>query len=240
MLTHVVTWKWQSSLYRERFQAEHVNALLAAFEENLERGHRFLCVTDDPSGVACETYPLWDDHRDVPNLWSREMPSCYRRLKIFDPKTQRAMGISAGDSVVSVDLDVVVTDGLDRLLDRTERFVGWETRGTVHPRVFNGTIFMLRAGELSDVWEDFDPARSPRLAHRSGYYGSDQGWLSYRLAAAEAGWKRDDGIRSYLRDVRHARRLPEGTRLLSFNGRHKPWHPDVQRQLPWLARYWRT
>jgi hypothetical protein len=207
---------------------------------HLKQPHRYVCVTDDPGIVDCETYPIWKDHNELKNHLGQDFPSCYRRLKIFDPETTRAMGIADGERVVSLDLDVVIVSALDPLFDRPEDFVGWRVPGGRNPSVFNGTLFMHRATTMSRLWNDFSPKDSPRLAMSSGYFGTDQGWLSYRLAQSAAGWTRDDGVLGYNQDCRLTGAVPAHARIISFHGgARKPWDARVRVESPWIIDHWR-
>jgi hypothetical protein len=236
-MIHVVTWKWHQR-YRHSFLPGYVNVLERMVRRAYDGEHRFICVTDDPFGIDGETFPLWDDFKDIPNPHgATEYPSCFRRLKLFDPETQRAMGITTGDRVVSLDLDTVVIDGLNTLWDRNESFVGWAVKNRHLDRVFNGSMWMLRAGEHAEVWETFDPLESPKEANRLGYLGSDQAWMSYCLADTQAGWGECDGIYTRMQTMR-TRGLPSDARVVMFHGPVKPWDA-VQNGTPgWVNKYW--
>src|SRR5690606_16506721 len=184
-MLHVVLWKWNQPGYRERFTSEHVNVMGKMLRRHMNGyRHRVVCVTDNSSRIdpTIDTFPLWNNYNHLPNASGRHLPSCYRRLKIFDPVTQREMGINPGDRVMSIDLDMVIARDLRPLVTRQEPFVGWAVRGTVHPRVFNGSMFMFTAGEFEEVWTSFHPELSPRKAFKLGYFGSDQAWLSFNLS----------------------------------------------------------
>jgi len=233
MLT-VLSWKWGAA------QAEHVNIHKRMIARTLKRPHRYLCVTDDTRGVQAETFPLWDDLSTLVSPHGVDKPSCYRRLKIFDPETTRAMGIRDDDIVLSIDLDVVAIKDLDFLLSRggDADFIGWIIHCGWHHRTVNGTIFMLRAGRLPHIWHQFDPAKSPAIARHSGYFGTDQGWLSLNLAHWP-GWTREDGVVPFTGDLAHRSALPPHTRLVSFHGTRKPWDEYVQKAHPWILEHWR-
>lgn len=233
MLT-IVTWQWGGT-----FPSDHVNEHRAMIAAHLRQPHRYVTVTDALAGLTGETFPLWDDLDGLPNLNGPDQPSCYRRLKLFDPETTRAMGIADDDRVVSLDLDVVAVGDLDPLFDRPEDFVGWRVPGAAHSSVFNGTIWMSRAASMPHVWNSFDPRRSPAVARTRGFHGSDQGWLSYLLSDKSAGWSRRDGIISYRDDVALTRKLPGHARLISFHGLRKPWDADVRSADPWIEKHWR-
>ena len=237
MLT-VVTWKWSSN-YRHSFRAEYVNVLERSVRRAYDGDLRFVCVTDDPLAVEGETFPLWSDFSDIPNPHgATEYPSCFRRLKLFDPETQAAMGIQPGDRIVSLDLDTVVIDDLNYLWDRNEPFVGWAVKNRFHDRVFNGSMWMLRAGEFADVWHDFDPLVSPKVANRAGFLGSDQAWMSMKLAGEQAGWDQSDGVYTRMQTMQ-VKGLPPDARIVMFHGPVKPWDA-VQNGTPgWVGKYWK-
>jgi hypothetical protein len=229
----VVCFKWKQRGYHTTFHAAHVNVLRRMVARHYSKPHRFVCITDDPAGVECETAPLWPDHGALQNVCGSYLPSCYRRLRLF----ARDM-TWLGARIVSIDLDCVVVGGLAPLWDRDESFVAWSARGTHHPVVVNGSMFMLRAGAHPDVWEEFDPAKSPAEARGAGYLGSDQAWLGYRFRGCPS-WSAADGVLSFQRDLKHRRRLPSGARVVFFHGRENPWDAEVQTAHPWISEHWR-
>jgi hypothetical protein len=238
-----IVWKWVSPTYRTVFTAEYVNVFRAMLRRCYAAKHRLVCITDDPAGVECETFPLWDDHAAVPNASSPLFPSCYRRLKIFDPAVQRALKIRPGERIVSMDLDVVLCGDLVPMLDRTEDFIGWRGIGTFVPVVYNGSLFSFRAGRFEWLWTEFDPVKSPQQARDARYFGSDQAYMSFRLNGSAPGWDVPDGVYSYARDFARTGGLsepPPNARAIFFNGKRKPWEPATQAMASWIARYWRA
>lgn len=235
-----VCWKWASG-YRHVYTAEHVNVMRAMVARHYKKPHRFVCITDDPTGVEAETFPLWEDCSKLTNASGEHLPSCYRRLKIFDPATQAAMGIEPGTRIVSLDLDTVICGDLTPLVDRGEEFVGWALKGTYHPRVFNGSMFLLEAGKVAEVWADFDPESSPAVAAAAKFRGSDQSWLSYRVGVDRPGWTKANGIVSYALDLRRSPdHLPTGARVVMFHGHMKPWHLHHVGRPAWVREHWRV
>lgn len=238
-----VCWKWRSDKYRQKFTAEHVNVWARGLSRCLKDApHRMVCVTDDPEGIEIETYPLWSDFTDLLNPSGEHLPSCYRRLKLFSGACTDEMGIARGSHVVWMDLDVVfVNDVRPMFYTRDEPFVGWRGVGSHNDEVYNGTVVMFRAGAVEYLWDEFDPVESPRAAHKARYFGSDQAWLSMRMAGRAAHWSLRDGMFSYSRDVRPARNgyLPPMARIVSFNGKWKPWDPEVVAKAPWIKEHWR-
>src|SRR5688572_11090902 len=84
MLT-VVTWCWG-----KKYGPEYVERLHAGVRRHLKQEHRFLVCR--PAGI------------DIPLL-----SGCLVRMRMFDPAWQWTNGINAGDRIVSMDLDNVIT-----------------------------------------------------------------------------------------------------------------------------------
>lgn len=241
-MLQVVLWKWQQPNAREVYTAQHVNVMASMLHRNLSGlKYRIVCVTDDPYGVMPETHPLWEDHNDLPNATKHNLPSCYRRLKLYDPATQAAMGIKPGDRIMSIDLDTLVLRPLKPILDAasTHRFMGWALPGQHHPKVFNGSLQIFTAGDLSEIWSAFNPASSPRDALKAGFLGSDQSWLSMNLVNKP----KCDGlgypaVASYPHHIRRLSKLSKDVHLIFFHGSRKPWHELAMQESPWIKRYW--
>lgn len=241
-IINCVLWKWHQPGFRHNYTSEHVNIVADMITRNKRAMNvRIILVTDDGLGVqpGIKVHPLWNDFQDLPNRSGANLPSCYRRLKLFDPETQTAMGINAGERIVSLDLDSVISNDLTPLWEKREHFVGWAVRGTHHLRVFNGSMFMFTAGENSGIWSRFDPLRTPNACHAALYMGSDQSWLSYNFAkdVTCGSWAYPQAV-SYPKEVSKRLELSRGTSVVFFHGKRKPWHPEVQRETPWIKKHW--
>lgn len=246
-MTTFVCWKWRQPNYRTTYTAEHVNVWAAMLRRHYRAPSRLICVTDDPRGVTgCETFPMWSECDGLVNPSGPHLPSCYRRLKIFDPRVTSEMDIDDGAPVTSIDLDVVFVADLQPVVDKfpDAPFVGWRGVGARNPVVYNGSIFRFRAGRAPFLWHDFNPERSPLEANKAHYFGSDQGWISYRLKGSAPGWGVLDGVLSYSsnlsqqRGIHNRRVLPGHARIVSFNGKRKPWEAAVQQASPWIGKHW--
>lgn len=234
-----VCWKWTQPGCRSSYTAQHVNVFRNMISRNVMMPHRIICVTDDPKGITCETYPLWNDFNTISNPNGSHLPSCFRRLKLFDGATTDAMGIPRDSKVISLDLDIVILKDITVMYTNyNEAFTGWKRISPSRPIEYNGSMWMLRAGRMQDVWDNFNPIRSPLIARRQKHYGSDQGWISYYLRGAYPGWTRSDGMYSYSSDV-YKRIFPKNARIISFNGKHKPDMGHVQVENPWIRHYYR-
>lgn len=235
----VVCWRWQPpSGYRSTFGPETVNTLRAMVARRYATPHRFVCVTDDRRGIdpRVEIVPAWNDFADVPSPHGRKNPSCYRRLRMFDP----AIASVLGRRFVSLDLDVVITGSLDALWDRPEDIVLYGDTNPQPGSHYNGSMILHTAGTRSAVWTEFDPRVSPDIARQSKAWGSDQGWISYRLGPHEAKFTRDHGVYSYRNHLRnHGRRLPDDAVMVVCHGAEDPWGAELQ-ALDWVRTHYQA
>jgi hypothetical protein len=233
----VVVWKWHKPGYRSKFDGAAVNTMRNMVARHYPEPHRFICVTDDPTGIdaGIETYPLGDLYLDLKNpTWSWG-PNCYPRLQAFAPEFEQV----AGRRFVSMDLDTVITGDLRPLWNRPEDFVIYAS--VQAKNAYNGSMFMMTAGSRRKVWDEFDPKTSPAASNAAGNTGSDQGWIQYILGRQEAIWTAHDGIFAYRWDCLKARRggLPPNCRMVVFHGKYDPWQIETQRLSPWIRGYYR-
>jgi hypothetical protein len=232
---NAVCWKWATATgYRSSYGPETVNILARMVRRHYADLDRFICVTDDGAGLDpdVDVLPAWNDYADLPSPAGRNNPSCYRRLRAFAPD----IGAVFGERFVSLDLDVLIASDLRPLWDRPEDFVIW---GDTNPRTYyNGSMVLMTAGARSHVWTEFDPVTSPQLSRNAGHWGSDQGWISYRLGPNEAKWTTADGVYSFRNHLQGRRELPANARCVVFHGHADPWHPHVQRHYPWVVEHY--
>lgn len=229
MLT-VTSWLWG-----EKYHLDYVRRLSAGLKRHLRQAHRIVLVTDralTPEAIGFdEVWPIVDSPLT-------EVRGCLARLRMFDPKWQATHGIPRGHRLVCVDLDVVVTASLDSLLDRPEPFVILQGANAANPCPYNGSLWLLRGGEHSDVWHDFTFDAAKKVAHHD--FPDDQGWMWHKIPNA-AKWQAgpDSGVYAFQKPgwpkgkgVVH---LPAGARLVAFPG----WRdPEQFVHLPWIKEHW--
>jgi hypothetical protein len=229
-------WRWTPPKgYRSTFAPETVYALKAMIARHYHRPFRFVCITDQPEALpGIETVKLWDDCAGIPSPIGHSYPSCYRRLKVFAPDA----GETFGERLVSIDLDTVIVDDITPLFDRSEDFVIWGCSDFPHTTPYCGSLWMLKTGTRPQVWTEFDPKVSPKLAWRAGCRGSDQGWLAYILGKNEATWGQQDGVYSFRKHLsQRGYQLPDNAAVVSFHGKRDPWGQFCQ-QIPWIRQHY--
>jgi hypothetical protein len=234
----VICWKWPPAPgYRSSYGPETVNTLFRMVDRHFPEPHRKLCVTDDAKGIDADVGVIqaWNDFASVPSPHGGHNPSCYRRLRLFHPDAAQWFG----NRFVSLDLDTVITGDLRPLWNRPEPFIAWGDTNPLPGSHYNGSMMLLTAGARAQVWTDFNPKTSPQQSLQARCFGSDQGWISFKLGKGEARWTRKDGVYSFRNEVAsHGQSLPANARIVFFHGLLDPWMSLVQRKYPWVKEHY--
>lgn len=230
MLT-VLTWLWAQPGGRATYTAEHVNIWAAMVRRHLRMPHRLACVTDMPDGIARHVdiiappgeFTGWE----IPT-WTGDKPQCLRRVALFAPDAASRFG---AERLVSMDLDCVISGGLDPLFSRQEPIVLYKSPSGAAPvaRPYNGSMLMLTAGVRPEVYSGLTLQGAIEAGRL--YPGSDQAWISYALGPGEATWCEADGV------VWWGRWFGDPARVMFFPGHPKPW--QLLEQEPFIAAHYR-
>ena len=240
----VVCFKWKHTVGEPlpavargiKYDAAYINKLYHAIERNLTIPHRFVCVTDDPEGIECETYPLWD--------WGREYGRCFTRLKMFDPAMKQVFG----NRVACIDVDTVITGNLDDIFSHKEDFIIHTYYPDSHgyQQKYNGSLVMMDIGSRPQVYTQFDGENSvklmKKLQEKKKVIGSDQAWINYILGDGEARFGESDGIYHLRNIMNHPKRkrgeLPVGAKMVMFSGNQDPSMGLYFGKLNWVDKNW--
>jgi hypothetical protein len=174
------------------YDHHYVNKLQKAVRKHLSLPHRFVCLTDDSSGLKCRTKQL-----------PRELKGWWAKLYLFN--------LHLEGKVLYLDLDTLVTDSLDFVGEYDGDFA--ILRDFYRPEGY-GSGVMLWNETPSHVWDRwFD---NP-VIHTLG----DQGWIEDQIPNADRLQDLYPGkFVSYKADCEKG--LPEGASVLCFHGTPKP------------------
>lgn len=223
------------------FKAEYAVQLAKRIREVLPVPHRFVCICDEvppeSSGVTWVQTPA--KALEVANMRSPEgdrFPSCYRRLWAQSEEAAALLG----ERVLLIDLDLVPVRDWSPIVNRPEPFVGWRPyRDWGRQMRIGGGLYLFTPGAHVKVWTDFyaNPRAAITSARNAGFRGSDQAWLSFKLAGKVPVYGRDSGIYS-IRDLGNSHDLPKDARLVQMNGpaHCKPW--SYRGPAAWVAQHW--
>lgn len=238
-MVNVVCMKWGT-----KYGPVYVNNLFRGVSRCLERAHRFVCFTDDRSGLLpeIETLPL-----PLPGLSGHDIASAWNKLGIF-----RSPLFDLEGPTLFLDIDLIVTGSLDPFFDyETERFViinDWQ-----HPKSYvgNSSVFRFEAGKYGAVLDNYlEKQEWIKTHHRNeqeylSHFWHERGEIAYWPPHWCASFKRHclpDWPKMYWR----VPSLPSDARVVVFHGTPNP--PEALRGLwskgrlirpsRWIARYW--
>lgn len=241
---NIVTLKWG-----DRYGPHFANRLYGGVRRNLTRRFRFLCLTDDQTGLRSEieTYPL--PLIDLPDEFAR---SAWLKLGLFRDR----IGDMEGECLF-LDLDLLITNDIDCFFDHMcgKKCIihNWVQKHQVfkkRPNVGNSSVFRWIANTTQHIVDKFQSERDWALRE----FRPEQAYLTYSLG--EKYWWPDDWVRSFKRHAIPAfpcnllfqPKLPPGTRILVFHGRPDPdealtghWDARLHRRTrpaPWIADHW--
>jgi hypothetical protein len=237
----VLCMKWGA-----KYGPEYVNRLYGMVARNLARPFRFVCLTDDASGVRAEVVCA-----PIPRLPPIAQPKERGWLKLgaFSPELKDLLD----ETVLFLDLDVVVMRSLDQFFDHAGAFPmirDWYHHSRV---VGNSSVFRYRPADRFALFEAFcgDPDRivtrvrneqeflSEYLGERGELSFWPRAWCQSFRVSCLAPWP----LRAWLPP-----RRPETCRVLIFHGEPKPPEALVGRPgliqtfrpSRWLEAYWQA
>ena len=242
---NIICMKW-GALYGPHY----VNRLHSAVRRNLVRPFRFMCFTDDPSGLdaGVETAPmppiqLAPEHRMEP----------WRKIGLFNRELADLRG-----AALFLDLDLVITGSLDDFFAYEKgRFCIVHNWTAPSARVGNSSVYRFEIGADSYVLDRFyDQSHQ----HWIDKFRNSQTFLSNTVRDMNfwppdwcASFKRHCVPRWPFRFVVPPRK-PQSARIVVFHGHPNPddalngrW-PDPKpykriykqiRPAPWIAEHWR-
>lgn len=194
-----------------RYGPEYVNRLAAMVARHTTLPYRFVCLTDDPAGVTCETAPIGTD---APGWWAK--------LVLFRPHPALV-----GQRVLFFDLDTVLVGSIDPLLAYRGEFA--ILRDFYRPQGYGSAIMAFAAGFGPNVWTSFLAKRDDIMASAH----SDQTWIEHEVPQADRWQDVCPGlIGSYKADAMQD--SPKGFAVCCFHGIPKPHEVDG-----WVRQAWR-
>jgi hypothetical protein len=198
---------------------DYVNILAGMVRRHLSVPHRFVCFTDNPAGVDCETLPI-----DPP------LPYWWGKVTLFrHPVPGR---------ILYLDLDTVIVGSIDA-------FAAYDgPLCVIKPhdgRSGYGSALMSIAPDFGrEVWDRFAPDPVASIAHcrkhaDPPWNSGDQRWLELNVPHADYWQDIAPGrIASYR--FHCADGLPPAARIVGFKGNPKPHEVSD----PWVREHWRA
>ncbi len=244
---NVISFKWGT-----RYGADYVNRLQNSVQRHLTRPHRFVCFTDDPTGIqpSVETLPL--PEIDLP------MPAAvngWRKISLF------RNDLPLDGLTLFLDLDLVLTGSLDDFFTFGEPtdipiIHNWVQRHKTifraDPLIGNSSVFRFQANQCKFVWDQFHKEKDWALAN----FSPPQSYLTHCIRPRMKFWP-DEWVRSFKRHCRPpfpfnwllSPSLPPQARIIAFHGKPDPDEAAVgyrgsrlnhySRPALWITDHWR-
>ena len=226
---NVITWKWGGA--RAFYNAEHVNTLYAMLTDNLTIPFDFTCITDDATGIDARVkiVDLPQFEHLPPNR--RGGTSCFVRLWAFSEEAKAVLG----NRILSLDLDIVVTNNLDALFSQRGDFVAWFDPASPAYR-YQGGFFIHQTGTRKFLWDEFQGQETQNMTRSVGLNGTDQAWLSYRLPV-EHYVNKSYGLWKAKEFAQNNNPFDDSC-LVQLQGDWPPWDSRGERMFPDLCKIW--
>ncbi|MFN4804763.1 MAG: hypothetical protein ACK46A_08250 [Akkermansiaceae bacterium] len=143
-LQTVICLKWG-----KRYGSEYVNKLYTMVQRNTKRPLRFICITDDNSGLieSIETRPM--PAFELPDIFRY---SGFRRMFLFKESLYDLTG-----DVLHLDVDLLVTGSIDDFFDYKPEanYIVSENWTQPGAGIGNMSVFRYRIGTLTKIWDRF-------------------------------------------------------------------------------------
>jgi len=228
-----------------KYGPEYVNRLYAMVRRHLSGEFRFVCLTDDRSGLREEVECF-----DIPDLaLPQGIPERgWKKLTVFQPDLHGLRG-----TALFLDVDVVIVGSLDPFFEQPGEFLiihdwkrPWRVTG-------NSSVYRFRLGELGDVLSYFREHQAEiraRFRNEQAYLSShlhDRGKLAYWPASWCKSYKYHC-IPPWPLNYFKQPGIPRDARVLVFHGEVNPPDALVGRRnrslrfvkpAPWIAEHWR-
>ena len=227
---NILTFKWGTM-----YSAEYVNRIYRGVKAHLHRPFRFVCVTDDPSGLAegveaCP-FPEKPDWLHV-NARYPTWPNIYVKLLVF----QKGFAALEGPTLF-LDIDQIIVGDLDPFFDYRpgafciiHNWIEWRKRiFRKVPFCGNSSCFRFDAGEKSNyIYETF--RREVDVAMNPEVYGTEQSYMTHAVGFENVNFWPKDFVCSFKRSCtwpwpfNHflVPRQRTAARILCFHGQPTP------------------
>lgn len=222
-----------------KYSADYVNRLAAMVRRNLSLPHRFVCFTDDPSGIhpSVECLPLLDN----------ELEGWWHKISFFRSDLHDLKG-----TLLFLDLDIVIVGSLNPFFEYPGKFCIIEDWLSAGKPLYNSSIFRLEIGSMTHVYNQFK--KQDRASIQQKYPG-DQEWISQHVSGVTlwpAAWCVSFKWQCALPHPEHPA-IPDGSRIIVFHGKPDPheamgrgykiYGPSLGSQMdgqpaPWIASFW--
>ena len=161
---NVICIKWGN-----KFGPSYVNRLYKMVDKNMTKPYRFVCFTDNGSGlvdgIEVRDLPPFEENKNIPDRG-------WRKLSLFNEKLADLEG-----TTLFLDLDVVIKKDLTPFFEAEGDFLivkDWDFPNDI---IGNSSVFRFEIGKYPDVLENFYKLGNSIC----DTYRNEQAYLSYEM-----------------------------------------------------------
>ena len=245
----VICMKWGTA-----FAPDYVNVLYSASRRAMRSPFRFVCLTDNPAGLApgVETFGIPEIGLE-PAEWYRR--GAWPKIGLFDGHLHGLRGRG-----LFIDLDMMILRDLDAFFDHDRPFVGidagpdWGRGGATDKSELGTGIFAYDLGAHAEIPQTFRHTKAQVFASLRNEQRFVEGQMP-RVDYWPEGW-----VISFKRSLRRPigpdlflspRKPPDSAKVIAFHGKPRPidlirGRPRFWDRFPhlgngrvgWVADYW--
>jgi len=204
---------------------EYVNRLYAMVRSNVTGPLRFVCLTDDPTGIRAEVECLPCTSINVTSKWKE---TGWRKISLFAP-SERLLGFT-GDWLF-IDLDVVVTGNMDGFFEyEPERpFVVMRNWTQMDKVIGNTSVYRFRVGCATHLLEKLEreglEAQLLKYPNSQTFISNEIGNIMHFWPDAWCALFKVQCIPAWPMRLFQAPVIPKGCKIIAFPGMPNP--PDA-------------
>jgi len=236
---NIICMKWG-----DKFPAEYVNKLYAMVERNITLPFRFICFTENNSGIRQEVEIQALPELDLPaNIPERG----WRKLTVF---SKNFGGLSG--KTLFLDLDVVIVDNIDDFFTVQGDFLIAHDKKNPKKMEGNSSVFRFEIGRYPQILSYFEnnfEQIKHEVRHEQAYLSREIHKLG-ELEFWDDTWVPSFKYRcapSWIKSWFEAPSIPKGSKIILFHGLPNPpeaikgisgkWYRHIQPS-PWIEKYW--
>ena len=231
----------------DKFPAEYVNRLYGMVSRNLSLPFRFVCFTEDNSGIRgeVEIQPL--SELDLPVNLADAPERGWRKLTVF----KKDFGGLSGKTLF-LDLDVVIVDNIDDFFMTKGDFLIAHDKKNPTKIEGNSSVFRFEIGQYPQILSYFEKNSEQvksEVRHEQAYLSREIHKLG-KLKYWQDEWVPSFKYRccpSWIKSWFKAPFIPQGAKVIIFHGLPNPpeaikgisgkWYRHIQ-PAPWIAKHW--
>ena len=239
MSVNIICMKWGN-----KYGPDYVNKLYNMVSINLTRDFRFICFTEDGTGIQ--------NNIEICPLPSIEMPKNkpergWRKLSILQKDLNGLKG-----TCLFLDLDIVIVDNIDPIFELRGEFLIAFDRRKKKSSIGNSSVFRFEAGAHHDIYENFNNNSFEIL----NSFRNEQAYLSDMIMKKGIFkyWPEDwcpsfkyHCVPSFPLNYFLSPRIPMGAKIVLFHGLPEPtdaaegksgkWYRYIKKS-PWINDHW--